>query len=378
MKTIYKLGICLLICCSTPFTSASDICPYELTTFCTCENEYVGFSGSNQSAGAPTIAPTTAPEKRFYYHHTIVECNLVTRSRSSLEEVVSRLYRKSVDRLTVLNVPSEKEQPIVNLPYHWLQHVRVKHFQIKNTALSGEFIWKGKPFDGQEKSLAWLTAMGCSLTGSLTKDTLGSINTKGLEELPRLEGLDLSENHLMSVEACAFTNKHPLLATIILSRNVIQEVKSGAFRRLNKLRYVDLSHNMLENIKRDIFESKPKYLKKINISWNRMKYLPEDIFSNMTSLKYVDVSYNFLFSMPEKPWKSVWWKLKYISVIGNFVECNCDLKWMFSNSTSILIESEERVIKGECATRPPSLLSHNIDLYLIRLKDLMCESQEDL
>ncbi|KFM56502.1 Leucine-rich repeat and fibronectin type-III domain-containing protein 4, partial [Stegodyphus mimosarum] len=375
METVYKLVICLLMFWLTAFASTSDICPLKLTNFCTCENKYIGFRGPNQSA----VAPTTAPETRYNVFHTIVECNLEKHSRSSLDEVVSRLYRKSVDRLTVLNVPSEKEEPIVNLPYRWLKNVRVKHFQIKNTVLSGEFIWKGKPFDGQEKSLAWLTATGCSLTGALTKDTLGTINTKGLEDLPRLEGLDLSENHLMCVEACPFTNKHPMLATIILSRNVIQEVKSSAFRRLNKLRYIDLSHNLLENIKRDIFESNPKYLKKINISWNRMKYLPENIFSNMSSLKYVDVSYNFLYSMPEKPWKSVWWKLEYISVTGNFVECNCDLKWMLSNSTSIFKKSEERVIKGTCSTTPPSLLSLNIDLDSILLEDyLMCKSQEDL
>ncbi|GFX61209.1 uncharacterized protein TNCV_3406841 [Trichonephila clavipes] len=136
---------------------------------------------------------------------------------------------------------------------------------ITDSELTGDFIWNGNPFAGQEHTLIWFSAVRCSLTGALTYDSLGSMNIKGLENLPRLEGIDLSQNHLVTVQKSAFSHIHRKLKTIVLSRNIIQEVLPGSFHSLKNLQHIDLSHNVLENITRDIFNSEPKFLRHINL-----------------------------------------------------------------------------------------------------------------
>ncbi|GFT45801.1 uncharacterized protein TNCV_1781401 [Trichonephila clavipes] len=312
------LAFTLLIIGCISVTKAGDACAMLQVSYCNCTEYHLEIINEtrvfNIREKSRAIAPTTNPKARDPYKQTVVNCDLKQIDITSLERIATSLYRKLVDKLSVRNIPFEKEQTLARLPKKWLKDVRVKQFEITDSELSGDFIWNGNPFAGQEHTLIWFSAVRCSLTGALTYDSLGSVNIKGLENLPRLEGIDLSQNHLVTVQKSAFSHIHRKLKTIVLSRNIIQEVLPGSFHGLKNLQHIDLSHNVLENITRDIFNSEPKFLRRINLSWNKLQILPANIFSNMSALKRVDVSFNYIYSLPDDPWKSVWWQLQFIDI----------------------------------------------------------------
>ncbi|CAL1265836.1 unnamed protein product [Larinioides sclopetarius] len=351
--------------------------------FCTCieydvqiANEIRNLSSKNV---LKAVAPTTSPKVRDLYKQTIVKCDLSDAKidTSYMEKLASNLFRKWVDKLSIENVPLEKEMVVARFPNLWLKDARIKQFEVARSKLSGDFIWKGNPFAGQEHTLVWFAAIDCSLTGSLSYDILGTANTKGLDELPRLEGLDLSQNNLVSIQRSAFGHAHPRLKTIVLSKNIIEQVSPGALTNLRKLQHIDLSHNVIDSISREIFSKEPTALRRINMSWNRLQILPKDIFSNMPALRVVDVSNNFLYSMPEEPWKSVWWQLQVIDTSNNFVECDCELLWLVSNNTLMEKVTPKRRIKGQCSRSFSSLLVRHYDLDKLTKDKLDCIGDDD-
>ncbi|KAF8795181.1 peroxidasin-like [Argiope bruennichi] len=362
--------------------TAGDACAMSHIDFCTCIEYDVQIKNNTGDPGTANalqaIAATTSPRIRDPYKQTIVKCFMLKESdTSSLEKLASSLHRKWVDKLYIESVPMEKEMIVARFPSLWLKDARVKQFEVAHSTLAGDFIWKGNPFAGQEHTLIWFAAIDCSLTGSLTYDTLGTVNTRGLDDLPRLEGLDLSQNNLISIQRAAFGHTHPRLKTIVLSKNIIEQVTPGAFSNLRQLQHVDLSHNMISNISREIFSKESNTLRRINLSWNRLQVLPKDIFSKMPALRVVDVSNNYLYSMPEEPWNSIWWQLQMIDVSNNFVECDCELLWLVSNSTLMENVTPKRRIKGQCSRSFPSLLVRHYDLAKLTVDNLDCLGDDD-
>lgn len=138
-------------------------------------------------------------------------------------------------------------------------------FQVSNSKLYGDFIWHGNPFEGQDRSLLWIAAKRCSLSGSLTFDTIGTTNTKGLHSLPRLEVVDFSHNYLTSIMAISFRNPPANLSTVVLSHNSIQFIEGGTFQHIPQLKHVDLSHNLLESLIRSVFPAPAKRLEHIDL-----------------------------------------------------------------------------------------------------------------
>ncbi|GBM98909.1 hypothetical protein AVEN_151468-1 [Araneus ventricosus] len=371
----------LFLCGWASLTTAGDACAMSDIEFCTCIEYDIQFANGTRDPGPANalnaVAPTTSPRVRDSYKQTIVKCYLADVDTSSMKKLASNLFRKWVDKLYIENVPLEKETAVARFPSLWLKDARIKQFEVARSKLSGDFIWKGSPFAGQNQTLLWFAATDCSLTGLLSYDTLGTVNTKGLDELPRLEGLDLSQNNLVSIQRSAFGHTHPKLKTIVLSKNIIEQVSPGAFSNLRELQHVDLSHNVIDTISRDIFSKEPKKLRRINLSWNRIQILPKDIFSNMPALRVLDVSNNFLYSMPQEPWNSVWWQLQVIDVSNNFVECDCELLWLVSNSTSMEMVTPRRRIKGQCSRSFPSLLVRHYDLGKLTEDQLDCDDDEN-
>lgn len=131
--------------------------------------------------------------------------------------------------------------------------------------LSGDFIWYGNPFEGQDKSLLWFSAHKCFLSGALTYDSAGTVHTKGLNSLPYIQGVDFSNNLLTYIVASSFRYPPANLTTVILSRNSIQVIEAATFQYIPKLRYVDLSHNLIESLVTSIFASPARYLEHIDL-----------------------------------------------------------------------------------------------------------------
>ncbi|XP_035232233.1 leucine-rich repeat-containing G-protein coupled receptor 5-like [Stegodyphus dumicola] len=269
-----------------------------------------------------TEIPTQFPEKlkngSFY---TVVQCK-VPKILTVLEETVpSALNRKLVDKLILKEVPPSKEHTLARLPNNWLKNVRIKQFEVLNSVLSGDFIWYGNPFEEQVHSLVSFTASRCYLTGALTYDMAGTINTRGLDSLSRIEVIDFSYNHLTVVTGSAFLKPPTNLTTVILSYNSIEKIEGNAFQHSPLLKHVNLSHNLLESVSRAIFAAPARQLEHLDLSWNSLTVLPHDFFNNMPALRKVNLEKNFFYSMPKNPWAVIWTQLKYLDITGkNFIK----------------------------------------------------------
>ncbi|GFR01131.1 uncharacterized protein TNCT_387661 [Trichonephila clavata] len=175
-----------------------------------------------------------------------------------------------------------------------------------DSELSGDFVWNENPFAGQEHTLKWFSAVRCSLTGALTYDFLESVNIKCLENLQRLDGIDLSQNHLVTVQKSAFSHIPRNFKTITLSRKIIKEVLPGSFHGLKILQHIDLSHNVLENITRDIFNCEPKFLRRINLR-KELKRAILMLYEGLTRWEYIREDQwlkSHSFQLLERPFKT--------------------------------------------------------------------------
>ncbi|GIX95103.1 uncharacterized protein CDAR_178531 [Caerostris darwini] len=326
-----------------------------------------------------------APNKEETYNdsmYTEVVCKGAS-TLNSLEEVAQiALHRKSVDKLVVSNVPGLKEHVLVNLPNRWLKNTRITQFEIRDTYLSGNFLWAYSPFSDQSNTLLWISANRCSLYGALTYQDIGTVHTRGLEDLSRLEGIDFSFNHLKIVRSTAFRSPPSNLSTILLSRNSIEEIESSSFNYV-RLKCLDVSHNLLTSVSRSMFASPAWYLENIDLSWNFLKALPDNFFTSMPALKIVNLSKNFLYSMPKEPWEAVFKKLTFLDLTGNFINCDCSLLWLLpilspadANATSTPAPTPlpGQEIRGSCGqnSQMPGHYSIVHNLNTLKRKHLMC------
>ncbi|CAL1298456.1 unnamed protein product [Larinioides sclopetarius] len=394
------LAVILFFC--TTVSRAGDPCPpkSELGT-CTCN--YVRIPTLHETTLAPiplrtsTIKPevdrdlasltpahkSTAEEGKNGSLYTEITCK-GSKTITSLEEIIRfALHRKLVDKLVLSSVPALKEHSLVRLPARWLQNTRIRQFEIRDTVLSGDFLWYGTPFDGQANTMLWISAYRCSLYGSLSYEDAGTVHTKGLNQMPHMEGVDFSLNHLTIIRGSAFRTPPANLSTILLSRNSLQTIEASSFQYVIYLRCIDLSHNLLEIVTRNIFASPARYLEKIDLSWNFLKSLTQDFFVNMPSLKIVDVSKNFLYTMPDKPWAAVWKQLTFLDLSGNFIDCDCNLLWLLSilspaakNATTTPAPTPlpGQIIRGSCFqnSQMPGYYSAEHNLIHLTRDQLTC------
>ncbi|GBM02635.1 hypothetical protein AVEN_258939-1 [Araneus ventricosus] len=398
---MFPILAAILFLCTTA-SRAGDPCPpkSELGT-CTCNHVRVPTPLATTLPPIPlrtsTIQPEVdrdlasltpahkpvAEEDKNGSMYTEVICK-GSKTITSLEETIRfALHRKLIDKLVLSNVPALKEHTLVRLPNRLLQNTRIRQFEIRDTVLSGDFVWYGTPFDGQADTILWINAYRCSLYGSLSLEDPGTVHTKGLNLLPHLEGVDLSLNHLTIIRGSAFRTPPANLSTILLSRNSLQTIEASSFQYVVYLRCIDLSHNLLEYVTRNIFASPARYLEKIDLSWNFLKNLPLDFFVNMPSLKGVDLSKNFLHTMPDKPWAAVWKQLTFLDLTGNFIDCDCNLLWLLSvlspadkNATTTPAPTPlpGQIIRGSCFqnSQMPGYYSAEHNLIHLTRDHLMC------
>ena len=138
-----------------------------------------------------------------------------------------------------------------------------------------------------------------------------------LSGLSKLEHLDLSGNHVSTLDEDAFNGlsslKHLNLAynglealpedvfdglssleELDLQDNQLNEFPEDVFDGLSKLRELELRYNGLSTLPEDVFEGTPE-LRMLNIEWNwGLEGLPADVFEGLTKLEYLNLGYNHM------------------------------------------------------------------------------------
>ncbi|GIY88044.1 uncharacterized protein CDAR_516231 [Caerostris darwini] len=277
---------------------------------------------------------------------TLIVCPGINNA-THLEEVTRPMKSLIVDRLMLLgtywsdentddflNAVDPKTKIPLNgmFPKNWLSEVRVRHLEIQNAKLNGYFLFDGA-LEGQTEFLLSLTIKNANLRGHVCSScgpASGStaMATTELRKALRLKKVDFSYNLLEYIDGNAFPVQLKELSKVILSNNQIVRVHDNAFSNLQRLEYLDISRNRLKSISRKIFRPSDASLATLDISYNSIQSLPEDIFQNLNALKDLKISHNLLEVLPEKPWTGLPALLDKVDLKGNFLVCNCTLKWI--------------------------------------------------
>ncbi|XP_013785603.1 leucine-rich repeat neuronal protein 3-like [Limulus polyphemus] len=289
---------------------------------------------------------------------TTVICNRPG-CNNSLERVDGLRGQLLLDRVVISNVQrsskvkDKNDDGKLKLPPYWLKQSRVRELEIRNTTLSN-CSFCDNPLDGQEFYLNKLVISNCFLRGKICVDCptrqervqidnynyiyvnvkLG-FETQNLKHLKSLEKLDLSFNKFEEITNTSFPSDLINLKNLVLCHNNISLINTKSFAIFPSLTVLDLSYNQLKNISRDIFTIPDGNLEILNLSYNRISVLPKDMFLFMMKLREVVLANNFFQSLPYNTWNNALNVIETIDVAGNFIVCDCGIKWIATNLTSI-------------------------------------------
>ncbi|XP_013773616.1 uncharacterized protein LOC106458638 [Limulus polyphemus] len=322
---------------------------------------------------------TSSSTQNFY---TIVVCNR-PECKDHLYRVDGAAGHLVLDKVIITGITNNDTDKDWNLklPSRWLLMSRVRELEIRDTTLSDCFLCNN-PFQEQDQYLKKLVFSNCSLKGKLCNECTTTIKklvttttttttrrprqygfySRNINHFPRstspepkyeytkiangirmngltnaksLESLDLSFNAIEEINSNAFPPEVSSLKILVLSHNNISVISSAAFTTLTSLSELDLSHNKLANLSRNIFDSPDSKLEVLNLNWNRISVLQENMFSLMLALKKVNIAHNFLQYIPSATWRQELGVIQTIDLSGNFLICDCDIKWILANETEI-------------------------------------------
>ncbi|XP_014669029.1 PREDICTED: chaoptin-like, partial [Priapulus caudatus] len=113
--------------------------------------------------------------------------------------------------------------------------------------------------------------------------------------LASLTRLDLSDNHIVGVPLLYPTNERenrlPNLRSLNLSRNHISSLEGARGAAVSGLKELDLSHNELYAVPRHVWAEPTMSLRDVNLSHNQIEALDDDSFANLSSVESLRIAY---------------------------------------------------------------------------------------
>ena len=135
----------------------------------------------------------------------------------------------------------------------------------------------------------------------LDDNEIVSIPDTLFQDLPSLRRLDLQKNKLKSFPETGFRGTFAL-QVFSLANNALEHISEGTFANLTSLTHLILSNNKISNIPGKVFNGS-RSLDKLRLDNNEISFLPEMVFSGLK--RSIDVSLS-----------------------GNPLHCNCELRWL--------------------------------------------------
>ncbi|VDI62441.1 Hypothetical predicted protein [Mytilus galloprovincialis] len=152
---------------------------------------------------------------------------------------------------------------------------------------------------------AKLVNASCPSTCSCSNSTSGfyvNCYSKSFESIPDLPNdtynLNFAYNSIHDIDV-KFCEKMPLLQTIYIYNNLIEEITNETFANCHQLITLDIDDNKLKSIAKMDFSSL-RQLRTLDLSGNAIEYMHPEAFRNLTSLKTLDLRSNAIeFIHPE-------------------------------------------------------------------------------
>ncbi|VDI62444.1 Hypothetical predicted protein [Mytilus galloprovincialis] len=151
---------------------------------------------------------------------------------------------------------------------------------------------------------AKLVNASCPSTCSCSNSTSGfyvNCYSKSFESIPDLPNdtynLNFAYNSIHDIDV-KFCEKMPLLQTIYIYNNLIEEIPNATFKDCHQLITLDIDDNKLKSIAKMDFSSL-RQLRTLDLSGNAIEYMHPEAFRNLTSLKTLDLGSNKIHNIEE-------------------------------------------------------------------------------
>ena len=152
---------------------------------------------------------------------------------------------------------------------------------------------------------------------ALTRSNISSFSDVGASSTPSVKSFDLSDNKL--VDFPTGVKQFPNLEQLIVANNKINHIPNSVFDSMDRLRALVISNNSVHTI-------------------------DDDAFVGLTSLTWLDMKEDGFFEIPRAIEKLPNPNVR-IDLSGNFISCDCTLKWLVN-----WISSSKAQILGSCLT----------------------------
>ncbi|KAG8195731.1 hypothetical protein JTE90_002992 [Oedothorax gibbosus] len=117
------------------------------------------------------------------------------------------------------------------------------------------------------------------------------------------------------------------LTSLNFRQTKTKRLGDDAFANLVNLEWLSIRETQILELKRSMFPPVSK-LMSMQFSGNPISSLPDDLFTNMPYLVWVDFSNTNVVTLPESVFGRIMPQLSVLSLEGNAVNCNCQMKWI--------------------------------------------------
>lgn len=115
---------------------------------------------------------------------------------------------------------------------------------------------------------------------------------RGKKSLFKVINIDLSQNQMTYLNESTF-DKYTMVQFLNLSFNHLSTIEADLFSSLNSLKSIDLGHNQLECLDQRSFRNQ-LFLEYLNLECNLIKHLTLGLFANLDNLMTLDLSGNLI------------------------------------------------------------------------------------
>ncbi|GIX92994.1 hypothetical protein CEXT_349231 [Caerostris extrusa] len=209
------------------------------------------------------------------------------------------------------------------LPQEVLKNVRIVALHLENTTLA-------QVFDESPESVEDLKQLNI-----VSIRALRGVIWEILEPLKNLRILNIYHNSVKTLGSDFSQYASKNLEQFNLYATETETIKPGVFADFPKLNEVAIFYGKLRTLTRDIFPT-PWNGYSLFFTANQLSEIPTGLFSRMPNLQSLILSQNQLSTLPQDAFDGNFGGIRYLSLDGNPLKCDCLMKWVIIDKPEIL------------------------------------------
>lgn len=201
------------------------------------------------------------------------------------------------------NIPFMTVPPQINNSAIYIMSLKDNKLRfLEDNSLNGTGLWKLQINDNLLTDLPFNALAGLEKTLAildLSKNELIRIPKEAIQNLEKLNNLNLAGNQITFLHNDDFRNIARTLKYLDLSENALLHIQNDAFRNMVSLEVLNLGFNSITSIDDITFQGGLNNLKHIILMGNQIQQIPLNALANLKNIKIVNLNENFISSISE-------------------------------------------------------------------------------